>query len=72
MKTKKSLQDITPQIRFTLALHATWAILRDPVLTKLYSRYWKRYVARCTKMLSPCQRILTLYGYIFNLMFHEV
>ena len=62
----------TSQIRFVLALHATWNVLRDPVLTKMYTRHWKRYVARATKELSPCERILTLYGYVFNLMYHEV
>ncbi len=60
------------QIRFAMASHATWSVLHDPVLTKLYSRHWKRYVTRATKELSPTERLLTLYGYIFNLMYHEV
>ena len=29
-------QQLTTQDRFTLALHATWSVLRDPVLTKIY------------------------------------
>ena len=63
---------ITPQIRFTLALNATWSVLRDPILTKMYTRLWKRYVTRATKDISPYERILTLYGYIFNVMYREV
>jgi hypothetical protein len=63
---------MTTQDRFTLALHATWSILRDPVLTKIYSRLWKRYVNKSTKVLVPGTRLLTLYGYIFNAMYHEL
>ena len=69
---KKNQKPMTTQIRFTLALNATWSVLRDPVLTKMYSRHWKRYVSRATKEISPYERILTLYGYIFNLMYKEV
>lgn len=71
MKTKNQ-KPMTTQIRFTLALNATWSVLHDPVLTKMYSRHWKRYVSRATKDISPYERILTLYGYIFNLMYKEV
>ena len=60
------------QVRFTLALHATWSVLRDPVLTKMYTKLWKRYVTRATKLLTPGERMLTLYGYVFNVMYHEV
>ena len=67
-----SNRSISSQIRFTLALNATWSVLHDPVLTKMYSRHWKRYVSRATKEISPYERILTLYGYIFNLMYKEV
>ena len=63
---------MTTQVRFTLALNATWSVLRDPVLTKMYSRQWKRYVTRVSKVIAPYERILTLYGYIFNLMYKEV
>ena len=63
---------MTPQVRFTLALNATWSVLRDPVLTKMYSRLWKRYVTRATKEIVPTERLLTLYGFIFNLMYREV
>ena len=39
-------QQLTTQDRFTLALNATWSVLRDPVLTKIYMRQWKRYLSR--------------------------
>ena len=71
MKTKNQ-KPMTTQIRFTLALNATWSVLHDPVLTKMYSRHWKRYVSQATKKISPYERILTLYDYIFNLMYKEV
>ena len=71
MKTNNQ-KPMTSQIRFTLALNATWSVLRDPVLTKMYSRQWKRYVTRATKEIAPTERLLTLYGYVFNLMYHEV
>ena len=47
MKSTKKTQ--SPQVRFTLALNATWSVLRDPVLTKMYARHWKRYITRATK-----------------------
>ena len=71
MKTKNQ-KTMTSQVRFTLALNATWSVLHDPVLTKLYARHWKRYVTRATKDIAPTERLLTLYGYVFNVMYHEV
>ena len=52
-------KQMTTQVRFTLALNATWSVLRDPVLTKMYVRKWKR------------QRDirLTIYGYVFREMY---
>jgi hypothetical protein len=32
-----------------LALNATWSVLRDPVLTKMYVHKWKRYISKCSK-----------------------
>ena len=73
MKTKSNNQLLTQnEIRFILALNATWKVLRDPVLTKIYSRLWKRYINKSTKVLVPGERLLTLYGYIFNAMYHEL
>lgn len=59
-------------MRFILTLHATWSVLRDPVLTKMYTRRWRRYVARISKIILPGEKILTLYGYVFNEMYREV
>lgn len=61
MKTKNS-KTITPQVRFTLALNATWSVLRDPVLTKIYVRKWKRQNGL----------IVTIYGYVFREMYKAV
>ena len=71
MKTTNQ-KSMTTQVRFTLTLNATWSVLRDPVLTKIYARQWKRYVSRSTKEIAPTERLLTLYGYVFNVMYHEV
>lgn len=71
MKTKNP-KPKTSQVRFTLTLNATWSVLRDPVLTKIYARQWKRYVSRATKEITPTERLLTLYGYVFNIMYKEV
>ena len=65
-------QQLTTQDRFTLALHATWSVLRDPVLTKIYMRQWKRYQSRLGKSLLPGDQLPTLYGYIFNIMYKEL
>ena len=61
MKTKNS-KSITPQVRFTLALNATWSVLRDPVLTKIYVRKWKRQNGL----------LVTIYGYVFREMYKAV
>ena len=61
MKTKNN-KTITPQVRFTLALNATWSILRDPVLTKIYVRKWKRQNGL----------LVTIYGYVFREMYKAV
>ena len=71
MKTSH-LKPMNPQVRFTLTLNATWSVLRDPVLTKIYARQWKRYISKCAKIIAPGERMLTLYGYIFNEMYREV
>ena len=67
-----SNRSISSQIRFTLAVNATWSVLHDPVLTKMYTRHWKRYVSRSMKIIHPNERLLTLYGYVFNVMYKEV
>ena len=69
MNKKKQM---TTQVRFVLTLHATWSVLRDPVLTKMYTRHWKRYISKCANIIAPGERLLTLYGFVFNLMYREV
>jgi hypothetical protein len=61
MKTKNS-KTMTTQVRFTLALNATWSVLRDPVLTKIYVRKWKRQNGL----------LVTIYGYVFREMYKAV
>lgn len=65
-------QPLTTQDRFTLALNATWSVLRDPVLTKIYMRQWKRYLSRLSHSLVLGAKLITLYGYIFNVMYKEL
>jgi hypothetical protein len=55
-------KQMTPQVRFTLALNATWSVLRDPVLTKIYVRKWKRQNGL----------LVTIYGYVFREMYKAV
>ena len=71
MKTNQKKQ-LSSQVRFVLTLHATWSVLRDPVLTKMYTRHGKRYVTKCSKVLTPGEKLLSLYGYVWNVMYHEV
>ena len=61
MKTKNQ-KSMTPQVRFTLALNATWSVLLDPVLTKIYVRKWKRQNGL----------LVTIYGYVFREMYKAV
>lgn len=61
----------TTQIRFILTLHATWAVLRDPVLTRIYARKWKRALAMMSKTITPDDRLPSLYGYVFRTLYAE-
>lgn len=47
------------QIRFTRTLAATWKVLRDPVLTNIYMKKWKRH-----KNIHQ-----TIYGFVWNEMY---
>ena len=40
------------------------SVLRDPLLTKMYTRHWKRYVTKCSKDLIAGEKLLSLYGYV--------
>ena len=52
-------QQLTTQDRFTLALHATWSVLRDPVLTTIYMKKWK----------NRKDKTQTIYGFVFREMY---
>ena len=61
----------TSQIRFVLTTNATWAVLRDPVLTLIYTRKMKRALAQLSKTIAPSDRLPSLFGYVFRLMYAE-
>lgn len=68
MKTNQ-IKQMTTQVRFTLALHATWSVLRDPVLTNIYLEKWQGLQPRPT---TKDGQTLTLYGFIFHEMYEAV
>ena len=47
------------QIRFVRTLTATWKVLRDPVLTTIYTKKWK----------NRKDKLQTIYGYVFREMY---
>ena len=57
------------EIRFILAVDATWTVLRQPLLTKIYHDEWASLYPR---PLSAEGKELTLYGYVFNIMYAAV
>ena len=67
--TMKTTQLTPNEIRFILAVDATWTVLRQPVLTKIYHDEWASLYPR---PLSADGKELTLYGFVFNIMYREV
>lgn len=57
------------QIKFAMAAHAAWLVLRNPVLTRVYMTQWEALYPR---PLSVEGEELTLYGYVFNVMYEAV
>ena len=57
------------QIKFAMAAHAAWLVLRNPILTRVFIQPWESLYPR---PLSVDGEELTLYGYVFNVMYHEV
>ena len=53
------------QIRFAMAAHAAWLVMKNPVLTRVYMDQWEKLYPR---PLSAEGEELTLYGYVFNIM----
>ena len=57
------------QIRFAMAAHAAWLVMKNPVLTRVYMKQWESMYPR---PISVDGEELTLYGYVFNIMYKEV
>ena len=57
------------QIRFAMAAHAAWLVMKNPVLTRVFMQQWESLYPR---PLSVEGEALTLYGYVFNIMYREV
>ena len=53
------------QMKFAMAAHATWLVLRNPVLTAIYTDKWSRDTDRRNKYGKE----LTLFGFVFNQMY---
>ena len=54
------------QIRFAMAAHAAWLVMKNPVLTRVYATQWENLYPR---PLSVEGEELSLYGYIFTIMY---
>lgn len=57
------------QIKFALAAHATWLVMKNPVLTNIYLEKWQGLQPRPT---TKDGQTLTLYGFIFHEMYEAV
>ena len=57
------------QIRFAMASHAAWLVMKNPVLTRVYMDQWEKLYPR---PLSAEGEELSLYGYVFNVMYEAV
>ena len=69
MKINSKTQLTQNEVRFILASDATWAVLRQPVLTKIYHDKWASLYPR---PLSNDGKELSLYGYVFNVMYDSL
>ena len=54
------------QIRFAMAAHAAWLVMKNPVLTRVYMEQWEKLHPR---PLSVEGEELSLYGYVFQVMY---
>jgi hypothetical protein len=52
-----------------MAAHAAWLVMKNPVLTRVYMKQWESMYPR---PMSIDGEELTLYGYVFNVMYKEV
>lgn len=60
---------MTTQDRFAMAAYAAWTVMRNPVLTRVYMNQWETLYPR---PLSVEGEELTLYGYVFNIMYEAI
>ena len=49
-----------------MAAHAAWLVMKNPVLTRVYMEQWQSLYPR---PLSVEGEELTLYGYVFQVMY---
>ena len=54
------------QIRFAMAAHAAWIVMKNPVLTRVYMEQWEKMYPR---PLSVEGEEVSLYGYVFQVMY---
>ena len=52
-----------------MAAHAAWLVMKNPVLTRVYMDQWEKLYPR---PLSAEGEELSLYGYVFNIMYAAV
>ena len=57
------------QIRFAMAAHAAWLVMKNPVLTRVFQQQWESIYPRPTALDG---HELTLYGYVFYVMYKAV
>ena len=57
------------QDRFAMASYAAWLVMKNPVLTRVYMKQWEALYPR---PLSVEGTELSLYGYVFNIMYEAV
>lgn len=58
------------QFHFALTSKAAWDVIRNPILTSMYMRKWKRAIVAMAKA-NPTQPVITLYGYVFRCLYPE-
>ena len=52
-----------------MAAHAAWLVMKNPVLTRVYMTQWEALYLRPKSVEGE---ELTLYGYVFNIMYEAV
>ena len=60
---------MTTQDRFAMASYAAWLVMKNPVLTRVYMTQWESLYPRPT---AQDGHELSLYGYVFNIMYEAI